>query len=142
MGKVIKSENQVLLRHVLEFLTEESERLDNAGIELLFRSLDGAKTARPVAKVMAVAASTVPQHRPPPGNPLWPPPARAQVSSHTPFPQVNNPQPAPWHQLNHVPNIVNNLPRVNPIFNHNYCTFCQSDCSSHNILCCGTVDDQ
>ncbi len=51
MGKAIKSENQVLLRHVLEFLMEESEWLDNTGIELLFGSLDGAKSSdsRPVA---------------------------------------------------------------------------------------------
>ncbi len=88
MQKIMRSDKQVLLSHVLEFLTDESERLDSAGIELLFGTPNSAKpnVPRPAAKVMTVAASACSQCCPPPVNPSWPPSARPQASSPKPPP--------------------------------------------------------
>ncbi len=97
MRKMIRADEQVGLQHVLEFLTDESERLDSSGIEVIFGRPKCAKTnvPRPAAKVMTVAASACPQCCPPPVNTSWPPSARPQVSTPNPLPPMNHPPPAP-----------------------------------------------
>ncbi len=121
---------------MLAFLTDESEQLGSAGIELLFGISNSAKPSvpRPAAKVMTVAASACSRCSTPPVIPAWPPLALAQTCRPTPFPPINNPRPAPPHQVNNVPNITNNAPRPIPKFDYNYCTFCERP--NHNVVSC------
>ncbi len=130
------SNQHILLPHVLAFLTNESELLGSAGIELLFGITNSTKPSvpRPAAKVMTIAASACSQCSAPPVTPAWPSVARAQTSRPTPSPPINNPRPAPPRQVNNVPNITNNAPRPIPKFDYNYCTFCERP--NHNVVGC------